>query len=157
MPVTITNEQQNVINFLRGRSVGVLATSSPTGEPHAAVVYFSFNEHTVRFYFITKRDTEKNHNLAQNDRAALAIYDAKQQATVQVKGQVVEVKDTQRIESIFRDIMQAAVHTSNSNVPPITRLQAGPYEVYQLNPISFRMATYIQPDPGGYEKLFEVF
>jgi hypothetical protein len=48
------------------------------------------------------------------------------------------------------------MNTSESGIPPISKLRAGEYIVYKLIPSSMRMASFIQPDPGSYENIFEI-
>jgi uncharacterized protein YhbP (UPF0306 family) len=50
-----------------------LATSGPSGEPHAAPVYF-VADHDLRFYFFSDLDSQHARDLASNPAAAGTIY-----------------------------------------------------------------------------------
>ncbi len=155
MPVNINEEQEHIKDFLKSKRVGVLATADKTGEPHAAAIYFYFEG--PDFYFITKNQTAKHNNLQENPRAALAVFEPVSQTTVQAKGVVIEETDQAKANEVFGEILKAAASTSESGSPPLTKLKAGEYIVYKLKPASLRMASYIRPDPGSYENIFEIY
>ena len=155
MAIDITESREHLSSFLSKNQVGVLATVDATGKPHAATIYFTFDQQ-FDIYFITKKDTQKSRNLQHNNRAAIAVYDASSQATVQAEGTVVEVADAKQLEWIFNDIWHTASKTSANSAPPQSQLLAGGYIVYKLAAPSLRMATFIRQDPADYDKIFEV-
>jgi hypothetical protein len=54
-------------------STMTLATSGADGAPHAAPVYFAAGER-MRLYFFSDADSQHSRDLAENPRAAAAIY-----------------------------------------------------------------------------------
>ena len=155
MAIDITGSRERLSNFLNKNQVGVLATSDTTGKPHAATVYFTFNKQ-FDVYFITKRETQKRRNLQTNNLAAIAIYDANQQATVQAEGTVIEVTDAKQMEWIYNDIWHIASKTNPNSAPPPSQLTAGGYIVYKMAAPSLRMATFVHQDPADSDKIFEI-
>lgn len=155
MTIDITESHEHLSSFLSKNQVGVLATVDATGKPHAATIYFTFDRQ-FDIYFITKRDTQKSRNLQSNKQAALAVYDAASQATVQAEGAVVEVTDAKQLEWIFNDIWRIASKTSANSAPPQSQMTAGGYIAYRMVTPSLRMATFIRQDPADYDKIFEV-
>lgn len=155
MAIEITESREHVSDFLTKNQVGVLATADSAGKPHAAAIYFTFDRQ-LDIYFITKKDTQKSRNLQDNKQAAIAVYDADSQTTVQAEGMVAEVTDAKQIEWIFNDIWHIASRTSPNSPPPLTQLSAGSYVVYRLVTPSLRMAMFTHQDSPGYDKIFEV-
>lgn len=155
MSVDVTESREHLEEFLRTHNVGVLATSSKEGKPYAATIYYTYDKQ-FNLYFATKKDTQKSRDLQSNNQAAIAIYDAETQTTVQAQGTVVEVKDDEHVIWVMNDIWNAATKTSASSAPPQTRLNAGGYVVYKLVTPSLRTARFKQSNPSDYDKIFEV-
>lgn len=155
MGIDITESREHLSSFLSKNQVGILATADSTGKPHAATIYFTFNQQ-FDLYFVTKKDTQKSRNLQNNNRAAIAVYDASSQATVQAEGTVVEVVDPKQLEWIFNDIWRIASIASPGSPPPQSQLLAGGYVVYKLAAPSIRIATFIHHDSTDYDKIFEI-
>jgi len=155
MTVDITASREHLADFLSKNRVGLLATADSSGRPHAATIYIT-HDRQFDLYFITKKDTQKSRNLQSNNRAAIAIYDADSQSTVQAEGTVVEVTDPKQLEWIFNDIWRIALQVSPSSAPPQSQLSAGGYVAYRLIAPALRIATFMRQDPAAYDKIFEV-
>lgn len=145
MVLDIQASREQILGFLENNTVGVLATAGVDGKPHAATVYI-VHDSVLNFYFVTKKDTQKARNLAANPYAAIALYDASLQTTVQASGSVTEVKDVEQGNGIFAKIQNIARRTSESGIPPISELSAGGYVTYMLSSPSVRMATFGHTD-----------
>lgn len=154
MSIDITKSREHLSDFLSKHGVGVLATSSKEGKPYAATVYLTYDQQ-FNIYFVTKKDTQKSRNLEKNNQAAIAIYDAASQTTVQAEGAVIEVTNAEQATWVINDIWRIAMNISPNSPPPQTRLTGG-YVAYKLITPSLRMATFKQPDPADYDKIFEV-
>jgi len=154
MSIEISERKEHILDFLKQNSTAVLATANKYGEPHAATIYYTVDE-DLNIYFITKRDTTKSQNLKNSGRGALAVHEATTQTTVQAVGKVEEETDVNKSQKVFSDILKISMETSESGTPPISKLQAGPYIAYRLTPDSARMASFIRPDSGSYERIFE--
>lgn len=154
MPVDITESREHIAEFLNNHKVGVLATVDSTGKPHAATIYVAFDKQ-FNFYFVTKKETQKSRNLQETGRAAIAIYDADSQTTVQAEGTVSEVVDPGQVEGIITEVWSVALKTSQSHIPPTSKLAAGGYIVYKLSAPFLRMATFNRSDSVNYGSIFE--
>lgn len=154
MPIQITEAQQHIRNLLEQKGVGVLATADSAGEPHAATIYFTFDE-DFNIYFVTKAKTQKCQNLQANARAALAVFDEVSQSTAQISGVVSEVQDMTTANKVFTDVLRITLASSDTSVPPVTKLEAGQYVVFKMTPGSARLAAYIRPDASSYDQIFE--
>lgn len=152
--IDISNSQEHIGAFLDKHHSGVLATTDSTGKPHAATVYLAYDRN-FNIYFVTKRETQKARNIQQNPFAAIAISDEASQTTVQAVGPVSELTDAQRSSGIISEIWSIALRSSQSRIPPTTKLSAGGYVVYMLSAPSLRMATFNASDTMNDDNIFE--
>lgn len=143
-----------IFDFLRENQVGILSTVDPNHNPHATVIYYGV-EPDLSITFMTKSGTKKSDNIAHNNHVMLLVFEPNTQTTVQISGKAHKVKDITQTNKIFSDTLQAAWDTSEDGVPPITRLAAGEYVAYNIEPKQVRMAVYARPEVGNYEDLFE--
>jgi general stress protein 26 len=155
MGINISASRENLLDFLKHNTAGVLATASNLGKPHAATVYVTFDQE-LNIYFVTRKGTQKSRNLQANSQAALAIYNATSQTTLQAEGTAIEVTNQQKMQWVFNDIWRIATQTAPNSPPPQTQLiGAGDYVAYQLSAPSLRLATYAQPNAAP-EHIFDV-
>lgn len=154
MPVNISESREHILNFLKDNSVAVLATTDKNCQPHSAAIYYHVDEN-INLYFITKRDTTKSNNIHSTGKAAITVFEAKSQTTVQAIGKVSEENDINITQKVFNEVLRKSMSASEAGVPPISKLQAGPYVVYCFTPDSLKMASFIRPDGGSQEKIFE--
>lgn len=146
----LSETNQQIYSFLRSHPVGVLSTVDPNGDPHAVVIYFSVDDN-FGITFTTKKDTKKNDNLHFNDHIMLLSYEASSQTTVQVTGVAEDITGRPEAEEAFKGTLDASRRTSETGIPPITKLYAGDYVAYRIKPVQIRMGVFIRPDRGGYD------
>lgn len=149
-----TDRQKRIHNFLSQNPVGVLSTVTPDGDPHGTVIYYTVDEH-FSFFFLTKSETRKYDNLKRNGQVMLTVFESQSQSTVQIAGHATEVGDAYTVNAIAGTILATSMKTSEAGLPPISKLQAGSYVAFQIEPATIRMAIYARPDSGEYNDLFE--
>jgi general stress protein 26 len=154
MSLTISEEKPKITQFLTANQIGVLATADSSGQPHAATIYFVIDP-DLNVYFITKEKTIKYKNLVQNNKAALAVYEPSSQSTVQIIGNTYEVTDNSRIDDVFRRLLTITANTSESAVPPVSKLNAGEYKCFCIKPSMVRLAEYTKSEHGQHDDLFD--
>lgn len=137
-------------DFLATHHSGVLATADGAANPHAAVVYFSFNNNFC-LTFATKTETQKYKNMEENDQVAFACYDEANQTTVQITGQVEKVADEAERQEMLNAIYDYSASLSKTELPPIEKLFAGDYVVLRLLPQVIKMAIFLRPDSEGQD------
>lgn len=150
-----SERNQMIYDFLHMHPVGVLASADPNGDPHGAVIYASVAEN-FDITFTTKRDTKKHENLQFNPRVMIVIFEEHSQTTVRITGVAEQVKDEKEATKIFRSTLKAAIETSESGVPPVSKIYAGPYIAYRVQPSEIRMAVFIRPERGELEEMYEI-
>lgn len=156
MAITLTEDHPRIRDFLNNHGVGILATASLNGLPHAATIYFIIDEN-FNIFFITKEQTTKHKNLHANPHAALAVHDARSQTTVQVTGEASPVNDFKQVQYIFDRVLEITHKTSgNNHKPPVAKLNAGKYIAYCIKPKTMRMAEFVKAEYPPVDQLFEV-
>jgi general stress protein 26 len=156
MTVGISESREQLLEFLKNNNVGVLATASNAGMPHAATVYITFDQ-ALNIYFVTRKGTRKSQNIHANSQAALAIYNAATQTTLQAEGTAIEVSESSKTQWVFSDIWRIATQTSPDSPPPQTQLiGAGAYTAYKLSAPSLRLATFKGQGSTNPEQIFNV-
>jgi general stress protein 26 len=142
-----------VNNFLQSHHSGVLATSDGAANPHAAVIYVTFNE-DYTFTFVTKTETQKYKNIEENKVVALVIYDEKEQTSIQVNGRVQVIEDKDESATILNKSFKYSAELSHRELPPPEKLFAGDYVALRLKPQVIKMAVFARPE-SGTDELYE--
>ena len=151
---TLSERQRRIYDFLHDNPAGVLTSVDTNGYPHGAVIYFYINDKFV-ISFLTKKGTKKYDNLLRNNKVMLVVYEPVSQSVAQVIGRAYEIKDNYDVSLMAQHVFEASMKMSEGGVPPITKLQVGPYVAFEIEPSQIRMAVYERPDSGDYGKVFE--
>lgn len=150
---TSSDQTEDLVRiFLENQRSGVLATADTTGNPHAAVIYYLFDNFSI--LFTTKRETQKYKNLEENNQAALVVFDEATQTTAQIFGHVEFVTDEKIREKVLDNMNGASLERSVENVAPADKLEAGEFAIVRINPTVINLAEYGFAKPGD-ENLFE--
>lgn len=142
-----------VNNFLQTQHSGTLATADGAANPHAAVIYLTYNE-DYTFSFITKTETQKYKNIVENKNVALAIYNEKEQTSVQVVGYVEAIDDKDEMQKALNKSFRYSAETSHRELPPLEKLFAGEYIALRVIPQVIKMAVFARPESGD-DELYE--
>lgn len=140
-------------DFLSTQHSGTLATASRSGDPHAAVVYFSLDDELC-LLFATKTETQKYKNIEENKQVAFAVYDEESQTTIQITGSVEIIKDEDQHQKVIANMFTYSSALSRREFPPAEKLLAGDYVALRLVPQVIKMAVYARPDSEG-DDLYE--
>jgi len=151
---TYADRKQRIFNFLRETPVGVLYSMYANVNPHAAVIYFSIDKR-FQISFLTKADTKKYDNLFHFNHIMLTVYEPLTQTTAQITGRAEEITASSEINGVAGAILSASLKTSDNGLPPISKLEAGPYVAFNIKSVQIRMAVYSRADPGSYNEIFE--
>lgn len=143
-----------VHDFLRHNPIGVLSTVSPSGEPWGAAVYYVADE-DFNFYFVTKAETAKYHNLDSNPKAALTVADAASQTTVQAAGTVSKVPPEDYMDIVYGKLMKPKPKAVSHWTPPLEKLDKGDYMPFRLTPVKLHYADYMHPEADPHAEYIE--
>lgn len=136
-----SSERKRIFEFLKSHPVGVLATISPDGRPHASTIYLTVDE-SLNLAFTTKQDTRKYQNIEHDNHVMLAVYDAQTQTVVQISGRAEEVTDPDAQHAIYYGTLHAARQTGKDVVPPIAKIAAGPYVGFKVKIENIWLSDY---------------
>lgn len=139
--------------FLADNYSGVLSTTSASGRPHGAVVYY-LPETDLSIHFVTKEETQKYKNIELNKQVSFVIYDEKSQTTLEIQGMVHIVEDLEKKRETLHNMTNSSIALSGKLLPPAYKLEGGDYIVLRLVPTSINLAIYSR-DKGDnvYESL----
>jgi uncharacterized pyridoxamine 5'-phosphate oxidase family protein len=152
-PIEDADLRERIHDFMKKYPIGVLSTVTPSGSPHAAVIYFSVDD-KLTLRFTTKKGTRKHKNIQHDSHVMFVCFDAKSQTEVQVAGKATLITNTDEENLAFDGMLQASLHASKEGVPPLNKLDTGEFEAYRIEPSKITMEVYGRPDSGGYE-MFE--
>ena len=142
--------KQSALNFLREHHVGVLATTSPGGKPHAAAVSYLVDDY-FNLYLITRRGTRKFQNMVRKSRVAMVVgTDIASPVTAQIDGEA-ELLDEDQWQ-IVTDL-SAAARRIGSYWWPIFRIPGGNFEIFRVKITRLRTLNL---DAGKHPSLFRV-
>ena len=91
--------QKEILEYIKGEQVGVLAVEMLDGSPHAATVHFAHTEDPIVFYFETNRDYRKAEALygREKSRASFVLgCDEDTKITLQIDGIVELLKSEEK-------------------------------------------------------------
>ena len=150
----LTERQQRIYDFINSNRTGVITSIGANNQPHGCVIYHSIDKQ-FNVSFLTKKGTQKYENLLKNNKVMLVVFELASQTVVQVTGRAREVKNRQTFNQILESILMTSFKTSNGGIPPIAKLDAGECTAFMIEPDQIRMASYVRPDTGGYDQMFE--
>jgi nitroimidazol reductase NimA-like FMN-containing flavoprotein (pyridoxamine 5'-phosphate oxidase superfamily) len=134
-------KQQKVHAFLKHHPMGVLSTVDQDGKPWGAAVYYVADE-DFNFYFVTRAETFKYHNLSANPLAAMTVADEPAQTTVQASGTISEVPVEDYMDIVFTRLDAIRPKDNPNWAPPLSKIRAGNYMPLRLTPDKLQYADY---------------
>jgi uncharacterized pyridoxamine 5'-phosphate oxidase family protein len=134
-------EYRRVLSFLKKNQAGVLSTAGDDTSVWGATVYFIVDE-DLTVYFVTRTGSFKYKNIEKNPFAALTVFDAEDQTTVQLSGKV-ERMPIQKYMDVFFDKFAAMRPKDDYHwAPPVDKVHEGNYMPLQLIPSHLQYADY---------------
>lgn len=151
-----TEEQKRALiyDFLSHNKAGVLTSVDPSGSPHGSVIYFTVNQQ-FEVRFLTKSRTKKYGNIKHNNRVMLVVFEPQSQSVAQVIGTAHEIEDNNQLNAVAAAISITSIRTSEGGIPPISKLTAGEYRGFSIEPIQIRYAAFASKGSGDYQSMFE--
>jgi general stress protein 26 len=137
--------KQKVKDFIAEHPAGVLSTVGSDSAPYSTTIYFVADTE-LNIYFLSKSGTKKIENIKDNKQVMLVAFEAKTQTNLQISGSAQELKDGPDSQNIFQQILEITRKTSGAEVPPVSKLFAGPYAVYKIEPKQINYSVYNQKD-----------
>lgn len=133
-------ERDEALSFLVNQDVGVLATISRAGEPHARTVYYTCDD-AFNVYFITLKNTRKAVDLTSNPKAAFVVSEVGTPKTIQIEGNVDDLTYTATNDPLLTDF----VHRLMTDKPfgiPLSHFDSSELKFYRLSPTWVRWGDF---------------
>lgn len=143
-----------VHEFLKKHHTGVLSTANKDGQPWGSTVAFACDD-DFKFYFVTRADTLKYHNIDQNPVVGLTITSAKTQQTVQVQGEVTRVPAKDYIDVVFNKLASAKPLDGSVWAPPVMKVHKGDYMVLCITPTHLQYADFSQNKHDAFDEYIQ--
>ncbi len=121
--------------------MGVLSTVSKDGKPWGSAIYYVVDE-DFKFYFVTRVETHKYHNLDENPFAAITIADNDTQTTVQASGEVFKLPLEEYMDIVFHKLAHLKPKEDHSWMPPMSKLHKGNYMPLYMVPEHLQFADF---------------
>jgi len=145
-------QNPNIAGFMKRNHIAVLATADRnSAQPHASTIYYA-TDSQMNVYFVTKDKTRKSQDLAGNPQAALAIFEADTQTTLQISGPVTVVDNEAMMSKALKLMSKYAKETAQTESTPISKLYAGDYVLYKIWPQTIRLGEYKY---GPHDQIFD--
>tara|TARA_B100001105_G_scaffold254255_1_gene249624 strand:+ start:958 stop:1422 length:465 start_codon:yes stop_codon:yes gene_type:complete len=120
----------NIATYINNHPLAVLSTVDEHGVPHGTTLYAGSDRH-LNVYFMTKRNTAKYQNILYNPKVSLTFSGEDHQTTLQLTGTATEVSMPDRSAAAFQ-VLGGIRHQSHDFRLPISKIEAGPYIVYEV-------------------------
>ena len=138
---TDTEEKRDeALSFLVDHDIGVLATTSRAGEPHARTVYYTCDD-SFKIYFITLKNTRKADDLLASPRAAFVVSQTDIPRTIQIEGVVSDLTETATLNPLISDFVHKLSEETEYGIP-LTHLDASELKFYCLTPTWIRWGEF---------------
>ncbi len=133
-------ERDEALSFLVDHDVGVLATVSRAGEPHARTIYYTCDD-AFNIYFITLKNTRKAADLTSNQKAAFVVSEAGTPKTIQVEGDVADLTYTATNDPLLTGFVHRLMTDKQYGIP-LSHLDSSELKFYRLSPAWVRWGDF---------------
>ena len=134
--------EDDISHFLASQYVGVLSTVTPGGYPDAAPVYY-LHDDQMRFFFITKKKTQKMANIAYQQEVCFTVTSVSKNTTVQIKGLVHQRTNwEEQLEVLLEKISHIDPEHDIQGMLPILKHDCGDTIMMELDPTYIRARIY---------------
>ncbi len=140
-------------SFLQNHDVGVIASSTLDGRPHASVVNYYAND-KLEIYFLAREHAQKFKNILTNPLAALVVTDENLATSLEIKGDAFKLDDSPAVMDTLRKLAQT-VRQNHTGPLPIMNMPGSELYVFCLRPLHIAYADFRPSHPKGGE-YFEI-
>ena len=138
--MTKSQLKKKVLKFLDKTEMAALSTVSPTGLPQVATIYFVVDDQ-FNLYFATTPGSRKYGNLKRNKSVALAITNHKNEQTIQMEGEAVELGKMRKNSKEFKFLTKLFDKYIWSTVP-VHKIEDGLTSFFKVKPSWVRWADF---------------
>lgn len=127
--------------FLSQNTLMVVSSVTPDNLPHAAAVYYIFDE-AFNMYFLTKTKTRKLQNLIAKPDVFVVVYEeSNDPKTVQIEGKAEVVEDTLERTRLHELFVEKIISNVDHELP-LLRLEGGATSIVKVMPTLIQWFEY---------------
>jgi len=138
----MTPDHKEAYDFLLSHKFAVLSTTSKDARPWGSTIYYVVDE-KLNFFFLTRAQSKKYHNLQEQPQAAVTVTDDTEQTTVQAVGSVAQVPLGSEHDHVFRMIVRIHPPGQFEWMPPVTKIETGEMLLLKLTPENLRFSNFM--------------
>jgi general stress protein 26 len=131
---TIFNEIETL-----NQPLGVLATISKDGVPHATSVFYIADEQ-LNLYFLAREGSKKYENILANPHVAFVVTEENPPKTIQFEGTAQMVTDAHEENAYFSKLIKRA--TEHSAIPPVAQMEGSKMLFIKITPTWVRAGNF---------------
>lgn len=154
MEQTTENARKDALSFLKSHKVGVIATVSGHGQPHASMVHY-VADNSFNVYFITPTQSRKFRAIEEQPKVAFTVAIPDIPQTLQIEGVAMDISLDEDAAKKKQEIFEVL----NSNpwfYGPIAKLDPQEAVVVWIRPGWVRWADYAFAPAGTEHVLKEI-
>lgn len=148
-----SNQRIKCRNFLKSHDVGVIATATPDGQPHASVVNY-FANNNMEVFFIAREDAQKYKNILVNTLADLVVCDENFSTSLEIKGIARKLDDSPQVINLLMKL-SSVVRQKHSGPLPIMKHLGSELHLFCLQPGTITYADF-SPSHANDGEYFEI-
>ncbi|MBI4087054.1 pyridoxamine 5'-phosphate oxidase family protein [Candidatus Kaiserbacteria bacterium] len=132
--------RKHALEFLKGNHTMVVSTVSPSGEPHAATMYYIADD-DFNIYFMTASKSRKAVNLRANDHIAFVVGTGPEVVTIQGSGTAMPLDEHEAL--VFYGLFERIAPESSPRQWPLLRLakEGDGFSTFRITPASMVLLT----------------
>lgn len=143
LPLSTTmTEKETALEFLRQNKLGVLATITPEGKPHADAIYYVVDD-GLEVNFLTEIETSKYRNIQHLPDVFFVVTDVEKKITAHIIGKASLVTDKDSLTAMMGKVAKMLNSgESFDTVLPILKRDDGNLVVVRIKPEEIRLSDY---------------
>lgn len=143
--------------FIRNNRAAALSTITPTGKPHASVVYcIVYDDLTI--YFTTRAEGRKFESLGVNPEVSMLFTAPGSLQQLQLSGKAKRVRRKEQQINLLHELMKLRYADDNLPQPQVDLLQPGAhkeYAIFVVKPYEMTYANFETASTGTYKPDFQ--
>lgn len=148
------NDAHEIMSYIKNNPIAVLSTIDKGGMLHGAAVHICALS-AKQFYFVTKTETQKFQNILEHPQVAVTVANPAEYSTLQAVGMAEVVNDPAVIDMVMSRLTEIYARGTEW-LPPISKLQAGTYQIVGVALQKARLANFKDARFGNKQIFKEV-
>lgn len=154
MSEELENTRKDALAFLTRHKIGVLATVSAAGNPHASMVHYMADEN-FNIYILTLINSRKYAALSAHPQVAFTVSTPDVPQTLQIEGVAMDISLDEEA-SKKKDELFNVLNSNNWFDAPVTKLDPAESVIVWIRPTWIRWADFAFQQSGNTNVFKEI-